>query len=107
MYNDFILKLLQAEMKFGLNIYRNENYYISQLPKQYEEESQEMEVESLGGAPSEYQTSSELESLSNVASGIATSLNLVGNEQTVIYYEQQSDSQDIGGEATVMTGWLF
>lgn len=75
-----------------------------ELPKQYDEESQEMEMEDLGGAASECQTSSELESLSNVASGIATSLNLVGNEQTVIYYEQQTESQDIGGEATVMTG---
>lgn len=52
----------------------------------------------------ENQPSSELESLNNVASGIATSLNLVGNEQTVVYYEHQTENQDIGGEATVMAG---
>lgn len=70
----------------------------------YNEESEEIDDPNRIEAPSENQTSSELESLNNVASGIATSLNLVGNEQTVIYYEQQTDSQDIGGEATIMTG---
>lgn len=52
------------------------------------------------------QQSSELESLSNVASGIATSLSLVGNEQTVMYYEQRTEGQDIGREATVISGKL-
>ncbi|KAL0271627.1 UNVERIFIED_CONTAM: hypothetical protein PYX00_008663 [Menopon gallinae] len=51
----------------------------------------------------EIQDSSDLDSLNHVASGIVTSLNLVGNEQTVVYYEQQA-GQDIGREATVMTG---
>lgn len=49
------------------------------------------------------QDSPDLDSLNHVASGIVTSLNLVGNEQTVVYYEQQA-GQDIGREATVMTG---
>ncbi|KAK6631334.1 hypothetical protein RUM44_005860 [Polyplax serrata] len=52
----------------------------------------------------ENRPSTELESLSNVASGIATSLSLVGNEQTVVYYEQRSEGQDVGGEATVVSG---